>query len=145
MLTPSFRTEPESVAAGAGGGFGAERWGEPDRYGFTARSYHLVSPCYSDSLQYSQQNIYLGSNFIANLEVVSSLNLFNQARYTYHYNYSNSPERYYPKVYLGTTQTVALGWLYDRQIYAGSDIKIPENWPINSSQKGEAISILIYY
>ena len=81
----------------------------------------------------------MGSNFIGNLEVVSQLNLFNQARHMYPYNYQNSTSRYYPKVYLGTLQSIAYWWLYDRQIYAGSDIKIPENWPLNPSQKGEAI------
>ena len=131
LLAPSFRTEPESVAAGAGGGFGAERWGEPDRYYFTARSYHLASPCYSDSLQYSQQNIYLGSNFIANLEVVSSLNTLNLGSVSYWYYTTTSLEKYNPRVYLGTTQVIASGWNRDYQ----QGITLPEIWPEKTSQK----------
>ncbi len=46
---------------------------------------------------------------------------------------------YKPKVYLGTSQTIAYAWNFDRQIYAGSDIKTPENWPEVKPQKGEAI------
>ena len=82
----------------------------------------------------------LGSNFIGNLEVVSQLNLFNQAHHMYHFNHPYCTERYYPKVYLGTTQTIAYAWNFDRQIYAGSDIKTPENWPEVKPQKGEANS-----
>ena len=61
----------------------------------------------------------------------------------FHYNTQNNPERYYPKVYLGTTQTIALNWLFDQQIYAGSIIKKPENWPENSPQKGEANTTIL--
>ena len=135
LLATSHRTEPESVAAGAGGGFGAGRRGEPDRYGFTARSYHLVSPCYSDSLQYSQQNIYLGSNFIANLEVVSSLNTLNLGSVSYWYYTTTSLEKYNPRVYVGTTQVIASGWNRDYQ----QGINYPSIWPQNNTQKGEAI------
>ena len=80
----------------------------------------------------------MGSNFIGNLEVVSQLNLFNQARHMYHYNYQNCTSRYYPKVYLGTTQTIALAWNYDRQ--NGTVTTLP-NWPQSyqsNTQKGEA-------
>ena len=80
----------------------------------------------------------LGSNFIGNLEVVSQLNLFNQARHMYHYNYQNCTSRYYPKVYIGTLQSTSKEWNIDQQ----TGIKYPENWPQNSSQKGEANSLI---
>ena len=78
--------------------------------------------------------INMGSNPISNLEVVSSLNLPNTAHYLYHYNYQNSTSRYYPKVYIGTIQTIAKGWIYDRQ----TGINYPSIWPEVKPQKGEA-------
>ncbi len=77
--------------------------------------------------------INMGSNFIGNLEVVSQLNLFNQARNMYAYNYQNSTSRYYPKVYLSTLQTLSNNWLYDRQ----TGINYPSIWPEVKPQKGE--------
>ena len=93
-----------------------------------------MSPCYSDSLQYSQQNIYLGSNFIANLEVVSSLNTLNLGSVSYWYYTTTSLEKYNPRVYLGTTQVIASGWNFDQQ----TGINYPSTWPQNVPQKGEA-------
>ncbi len=57
----------------------------------------------------------LGSNPNSKLEVVSLLNLLNSGHWQHHYNYENCPTRYYPKLYLGTFQSVALFWLYDIQ------------------------------
>ena len=99
-----------------------------------------MSPCYSDSLQYSQQNIYLGSNFIANLEVVSSLNTLNLGSVSYWYYTTTSLEKYNPRVYLGTTQVIASGWNRDYQ----QGITLPEIWPEKTPQKGEANYELIF-
>ena len=52
----------------------------------------------------------------------------------YHYNTINCTEKYAPKVYLGTTQTIAQGWIYDLQNIE----KYPETWPEVKPQKGEA-------
>ncbi len=137
MLAPTtYPTEgiaPGDDRGGVGGGAAV-----PTRYQVTARSHLGFAPWEDKSYTYSILQIGNGSNSISKLEVVSQLNLLSQARYTYHYNSYNCPERYYPKVYIGTSQTIARNWNYDRQIYAGSDIKIPENWPLNVSQKGEA-------
>ena len=108
--------------------------GAPARYPYTAGAYIGLSSWSHDIYTYSIAQLNLGNNPLSRVEVVSSLNLFNQARYTYHYNYSNSPERYYPKVYLGTTQTVALGWIYDLQKIEN----YPTIWPEIKSQKCEA-------
>ena len=63
-----------------------------------------------------------------------------QANAMYYFDYAISVQKYNPKLYLGTLHTVAPRWLYDRQIYAGSIINMPENWPQNSPQKGEAFN-----
>ena len=112
--------------------------GVPTRYEVTNRGQLSISPWEDKGYVYSISQLQIRSNSSGNLQVVSGLNLSNQAHHMYHYNYSNCTSNYYPRVYIGTSQTVSDSWLYDRQIYAGSDIKIPENWPINSSQKGEA-------
>ncbi len=57
--------------------------------------------------------INLGSNPIGSLEIVSSLNSFNLARYQYHFNYPYCTQKYNPKVYFGTIQTTSTEWLYD--------------------------------
>ena len=76
----------------------------------------------------------LANNPLANVEVVSSLNAFNLGHYTYHYYSKNCIKKYNPKVYLGTTQTVALYW------YSDDGFSEKMTWPqaFQGSQKGEA-------
>ena len=74
---------------------------------------------------------------MSKLEVVSFVNLVNLGFQTLWYGAYDSTAKYNPKVYLSTLNAVGKQWLYDQQNYAGSDIKIPENWPINGPQKGE--------
>ncbi len=56
----------------------------------------------------------------------------------YYYYIGNCTQNYYPKVYMGTTQTVTYYWNFDLQ----NTSKPPANqWPQNfgqTSQKGEA-------
>ncbi len=52
----------------------------------------------------------------------------------YRYNTENRTPKYNPKLYLGTSQTIAIQWNFDIQ----RDINYPSIWPQNSSQKGEA-------
>ena len=80
-----------------------------------------------------------GSNPLSKLEVVSSLNVLNSALGMYGYSSNTRPERYYPKLYLATIQTTGINWISDTQTYAGSDIKIPENWPINDPAKRRSV------
>ncbi len=79
-----------------------------------------------------------GTNPLSRIEVVSLLNILKIGKEMLHYNSYNCPERYYPKVYIGTSQTIATGWLYDTQTYANKPIQKPSNWPLNGPQKGEA-------
>ena len=72
---------------------------------------------------------------MSKLEVVSLLNIPSQARNMYIYTSANHTQKYNPKVYLGTVQTTATIWNYDYQ----QGITLPENWPINGPQKGEAV------
>ena len=139
-LAPTSSSHPVEDAApgggrnGVGGGVGAA----PLRYGFTGKGRNTLSPWVNSSYTYSLLQLNLGSNPISKLEVASSLNLFNQARNMYHYNYQNCTSRYYPKVYIGTAQTIAIQWNYDSQ----NTSKPPANqWPNSyqsNTQKGEA-------
>ncbi len=76
-----------------------------------------------------------GSNPLSRIEVVSTLNTLNISKEMLHYNTQNCPPNYYPKVYLGTSQTTAQGWLYER--INGEYISM-NNWPqaYQGTQKG---------
>ena len=82
--------------------------------------------------------LYMGSNFMANLEVVSTLNTLNLGRSMFYYGYDINTKKYNPKVYLGTTQTIATNWNSNDDSVQNP----PANqWPQNFgqvSQKGEA-------
>ena len=71
---------------------------------------------------------------MSKLEVVSLLNIPSQARNMYYYNSANHTQKYNPKVYIGTSQTIAIQWNFDLQNIE----KYPETWPLNGPQKGEA-------
>ena len=112
--------------------------GAPARYAFTARGRNTISPWNETSCAYSILQIGLGYNPISKLEVASALNTVNIGIYMYHYHTINSTEKYAPKVYLGTTQTIATGWNMD--IQNGTITTLP-NWPNSyqsNTQKGEA-------
>ena len=113
--------------------------GAPLRYEYTASGRSTISPWNDATFAYSILQLYKGYNPLSKIEVVSSLNLFNQGRAMYYYTLSDCPERYYPKVYIGTSQTIATGWLYDSQ----NTSKPPANqWPQNfgqTTQKGETL------
>ncbi len=113
--------------------------GAPLRYSYTAGGYSFLQPWNDASCAYSVLQISKGYNPMSKLEVVSFVNLVNLGFQTLWYGAYDSTAKYNPKVYLSTLNAVGKQWLYDRQIYAGSDIKIPENWPINSPQKGETL------
>ena len=78
---------------------------------------------------------------MANLEVVSTLNTLNIGRNSYYYYIGNCTQNYYPKVYIGTSQTIAKNWNFDQQ----TGINYPSIWPQNSPQKGEANKIKANY
>ena len=80
----------------------------------------------------------LGYNPLSKIEIVSGLNVFNYASGSLAYNSENRTQKYNPRIYLSTPETIAFRWTFDRQTYAGSLIEKPKNWPQNSSQKGEA-------
>ncbi len=84
------------------------------RRGYAARGILGQSPWVIGDYKHSAVQINLGNNFISLLEIVSSLNLFNLARYYYLFNYETCALKYNPKVYLGTIQTSSKEWNYDR-------------------------------
>ena len=141
MLTPTNFHTSESVAPGEGrgGGIGG---GAPLRYAFTSRGWVALSPWNQSEFAYSILQLKLGSNFISKLEVVSSLNLFNQGRAMYYYTLSDCTSRYYPKVYLGTLGTVSYWWLCNRETdwILDSNTTPKLTWPqaFQDPQKGEA-------
>ncbi len=81
--------------------------------------------------------LYMGSNFISKLEVVSTLNTLNLGLSMFYYGYDINTKKYNPKVYLGTPQVLGTGWNHDRQNIE----KYPEIWPEIKPQKGEANKI----
>ncbi len=83
------------------------------RRGYAARGILGQSPWTIGDFKYSAVQINLGNNFISSLEIVSSLNLFNLARYYYLFNYQTCASKYNPKIYLGTLQTTSKEWNYD--------------------------------
>ena len=138
MLAHTSYATVEDVSPGDGRNGGAGQGGEPLRYTFLGRGVIGLSPWSNESQAYTLGQMNLGYNPLSKIEIVSGLNVFNYAPGSLAYNSGNRTQKYNPKVYIGTLQSVALQWVSDRQIYAGSIINMPENWPINESQKGEA-------
>jgi len=85
------------------------------RTSLTSQGFIGLSPWGGDNSPYDFSALNLGNNFIANLEIVSMLNCFNLADRMLHYNFYNCPERYYPRLFLSTVQSVAYGWTWDSQ------------------------------
>ncbi len=98
------------------------------RRGYAARGFCAFSPWNDTSKVYSALQLYLGTNPISLLEVVSSLNSFNIADGMYHYDKGNRTAKYNPKVYLGTVQTTSTVWNSDRQNPLGDPEK-SGSWP----------------
>ena len=71
---------------------------------------------------------------MANLEVVSQLNLLNLGLSMFYYGYDVNTKKYNPRVYLGTLTTSAYYWNFDQQ----TGINYPSIWPEVKPQKGEA-------
>ena len=138
LASTSYSTAESAAPGGGGGGVGGSG-GAPARYAYTAGAFLGLSPWNDDKYTYSISQLKLGNNFISNLEVVSSLNLFNQARCLYYFNYLDSPTKYAPKVYLATIQTTGINWIYNYEDSWKNTQKM--DWPQNFqvSQKGEAI------
>ncbi len=80
---------------------------------YTARGQEAISPWNDSRNTYSVLMINLGNNFISKLEIVSALNSFNIGRWEYYYADSNCPQKYNPKVYFGTIQTLGNSWNSD--------------------------------
>jgi len=82
---------------------------------YTARGQGALTPWIDPTYKYSLYQLYLGSNFISSLEIVSSLNCLNLARWQYAYEAGSRTSRFYPKLYLSTVQSVSFQWNYDVQ------------------------------
>ncbi len=136
-LAPTSYGVAESATPGSGRGGSVGSGGEPHRFAYTARGYGTFGTWSPSGYEYSLFSIITGSNPLSKLEVASMLNIPSQACELYYYVSSSCSAKYAPKLYLGTLQTIGKNWIIDRQTYAGSDIKMPENWPQNPSQKGE--------
>ena len=138
LLAPSSYYLTESATPGSGRGGAVGGGGAPLRYEYTAGGFSSFQPWNETSCAYSILQLYKGYNPLSKIEVVSLLNLFNQAHQMYAYSPAYCTERYYPKVYIGTAQTLGIDWNYDSQKYANKPIQKPSTWPQNPSQKGEA-------
>ncbi len=85
------------------------------RQGQTSRGFLIFEPWIDEKCKYSVMQLIHGSNLIQNLEIVSALNSFNLSSYMFMYGYGACTEKYNPKVYLGTVQSVSNRWNYDYQ------------------------------
>jgi len=85
------------------------------RNSFTAKAKAGFGPWIANKYKYSIGQINLGNNSNSRLEIVSLLNIPNLAVDSFFYNYTNCPQKYNPKVYLGAVQSAALNWNYDQQ------------------------------
>ena len=138
MLTTTNSHTSEGASPGSGRGGVGGSGGAPARYAFTVRGWVALSPWNEAPFAYSIMQLYMGSNFIGNLEVVSLLNIPSQAREMYYYSPANRTAKYNPKVYLGTLQSIAYWWITQ---YQNGAIWSINNWPNSyqsNSQKGEA-------
>ncbi len=98
------------------------------RTGFTSRGTHGLDGWKDTRYIYSVFQINLGNNPTYNLEVVSSLNLFNLARYMYYVEWEGVGNNYSPKVYLSTVQSLSNGCIYDGNPGLKSEQK-SGSWP----------------
>ena len=133
LASTSYSTESATPGSGRGG--------VPERYNFTARGRNALNPWNDETYKYSITQLYMGSNFNSNLEVVSALNTFNIGRVMYAYEYGTCLERYYAKVYVATPTSISYRWIYDDFGPENVQKIDPNTWPQNfgqSSQKGEA-------
>ncbi len=136
----------ESATPGSGRGGLADGAGAPYRYGHTAVGWDSFSPWNDQVYSYSLGQINKGYNPLSNLEVVSLLNINNQALQMYAYSPANRTAKYYPKVYIGPSKTIGQLWIYEDKIDTSTTppttIQITEipGWPENfeGPQKGEA-------
>ena len=136
LLAPTSYRTPEAATPGSGrGGVGG---GAPLRYDYTTPGNHSFT-VWADSMYSNGMTlIILGSNPSSNLQVVSQLNLLNLGHSTYWFDEKYEIKKYAPKVYLGTSQTIADNWNFDKQ--NGTETTLP-NWPQSyqqTTQKGEA-------
>jgi len=93
-----------------------------NRTSLTKRGWVTLSPRNQKGTEYSLLQILHGSNPISQLEVVSSLNTLDLGAGMYYYSYATRTEKYNPKVYLGTIQTVTDNWNYDAQTGQENDL-----------------------
>ncbi len=98
---------------------------------YTGRGFCGFSPWIHPNYAYSLVQLYLGSNPLSNIEIVSALNSFNIAYGIYYYFYGDRPEKYNPKLYFGTIQSVAKQWNFDQQ----NPEKIHPFWVSDGLQK----------
>ena len=83
-----------------------------------------------------------GNNPLTKIEVASMLNIANQTAEMLFYNQENCPEKYAPKMYFSTLQSIAYCWNRDYQ--NGTETTLP-NWPQSyqsNTQKGEANTLI---
>ena len=139
VFSPPTSNTPEDVAPGGGRGGVGGGAAAPKRYQYTTRSLFAFSPLNHVNYLYSICMISTGYNPLSKIEVVSALNTLNLSTNSLHYNHANCTSRFYPKVYLGTNQTISTSWLYNNDKYWDNSSKIgwPQSYQSNT-QKGEA-------
>lgn len=85
------------------------------RDSYTGKGYSFMAPWNSSSLKYGEVLLNLNYISIGNLEVVVLLNIVQQAEEMYYQNNNSYNNKYNPKVYISSSQTVGYLWLTQRQ------------------------------
>ncbi len=85
------------------------------RSSFTSSGFGAMRPWNDSNYVHAIASINLGSNPLSKLEIVSSLNSFNLSYGMYYYYTDTFTQRYNPKLYLSTIQSVAQIWNQDKE------------------------------
>ncbi len=96
------------------------------RQSFVSRGTHSFSTWNDKNYADCILQRYLGSNPNSRLEVVSALNFSNYTRYSFCIDVNHGVEKYNPKVYFGTVQSVTELWLFDNNSGLKSELRDQE-------------------
>lgn len=103
---------------------------------YTARGWNALTSWDDDKYTYSQMQLYLGTNPISLLEVVSLLNINNISSYMFTYNDQVRPPKYNPIMNLGVINTSAIMWNIDLETGQNKkEIPWPESYQYISGKR----------
>ncbi len=111
-----------------------------NRTGQTSRGDLGLSVWNDSRFTYSITQLLTGTNPNSKLEIVSGLNFSNYGVQSFYFNYHYSHSRFYPKLYLGTLQSVSESWTSDVQ----DPKKVDSKWAEAGNQKSGSLLIILF-